>query len=455
MRTLNNYGTINANGGAVVLDLPINNQGTINLDGGSLVLTCGGTHAGPINLTNGATLSFLNTNIPIGPGYVFAPSSSISGIGSVNFNAGNFLVQGGYDITGTTTVGGTISFTAPIAGIGSLLLVNGQFASCDLGINSLTVSNLNLKNGTITGSGTVTVDGPLEWNAGAMRGSGITNAQNGIFLNELNPTFGPETLDRTLNCYGSSSVQTTGPAFAYLNFGLHAALNIMPGAIFNGSRLGVLGSNISGQINGTFTNYGTLVISDPVLNRGMLITGTSFVNQGTIQITNSMLDARAAVGQPAFVQNAGSINLTNGRLHSDISKINGGSLTGYGTVTSLVNNGVIAPSGTLTALGTLNLQSESMLAYDLNWDHNALFYGYIEGYSTVTLGGTLQISLSGDAQSHILPSQTFTLVSSSSSILGQFTNVASGGRLSTVDGGGSFIVTYAGGQVVLSNFLKN
>ena len=454
-RTLNNYGTINARGGAVVLDLPVNNQGTINLDGGSVVLTCGGTHAGPINLANGATLSFLTTNIPTGSGYVFAQSSSISGAGSVNFNAGNFLIQGSYDITGTTTVGGTISFPSSIASIGSSLVVNGQFANCDLGMNSLTVSNLNLRAGIMTGSGTVTVAGPLEWKGGQMSGAGTTNALSGVFFNELNSSSGWDTLDRTMNCYGNSWVQIPpGSYHANLRFGTNAALNIMPGATFNGSRLGILGSSTSGQTNGTFTNYGTLVIDDSGLNRGMFVTGTSFVNQGTIQVTNSMLDARAAVGQPAFVQNAGSIKLANGKLHSDISKINGGSLTGYGTVTSLVNNGVIAPSGTLTVLGTLNLQSDSLLAYDLSWDNGALFHGYINGYSTVTLGGALQIALSGDAQSHILPSQTFTLVSSSLSILGQFTNVVSGGRLPTVDGGGSFIVTYAGGQVVLSNFLN-
>jgi hypothetical protein len=35
---------------------------------------------------------------------------------------------------------------------------------------------------------------------------------------------------------------------------------------------------------------------------------------------------------------------------------------------------------------------------------------------------------------------------------GQFTNVASGARLPTADGTGSFVVTYSGQQIVLSNF---
>jgi len=58
-RTLNNYGTINANSsGAVTLDIVLNNRGTINVNSGSLVLADGGEISGAINLANGATLDF-------------------------------------------------------------------------------------------------------------------------------------------------------------------------------------------------------------------------------------------------------------------------------------------------------------------------------------------------------------------------------------------------------------
>ena len=314
-RTLDNYGTINAQGG-IPLDITLNNLGTINVNSGSLVLSGGGTHSGPIHLANGTLLDFENSNVPTGMNYVFSQTSSISGLGSVKFNVFSDVNIGGlYNITGTTTVGGgTVRFLSPITNLGSSLVINGQFTNCDLGSNAVTVSNLNLKMGTITGSGIITVNGPLEWNAGSMRGTGVTNAQNGVFFNGLTGSAGFDTLDRTLNCYGSSSVQTTNAYMGNLRFGLNGALNIMPEASFNGSRLMISGSSTSGQTNGIVTNYGTLVIDNPGLNYGMAIFGTEFVNQGDIRITNSKLDVRSSGSQPAFVQNAGSLQLTNGSL---------------------------------------------------------------------------------------------------------------------------------------------
>jgi hypothetical protein len=455
-RWLNNYGTINANGGAgVTLDVALNSPGTINVNSGSLVLAAGGTISGPINLANGATLDFENTGIPNGTHYVLTPASSISGIGSVKFNSwSNLLMSGGYDITGTTTVTGLVSFLSPISSLGTSLVVNGQFASCDLSSNSASVGSLYLRSGAVTGNGMITVNGPLEWNEGSMLGGGITNAQQGVFFNGLTGSMGFNILDRTLNCYGSSSVQTTVAYMAYLNFGLNAALNIMPGATFNGSRLGIEGSSSGDRNNGAVTNYGTLVINDSGLNRGMGVFGTAFVNQGIIQITNSKLDVRGWANTPAYLQNAGSLRLQNGTLACDRSTITGGSLSGHGYVGGLVNNGLIAPSGGSLNFSnsSLTLQADSALAYNLNGTMPGVSFGQIVNVSVAALGGELQVTLSEAFQSQIQPSDTFTLLTAQA-ISGQFANVGSGARLATADGSGSFIVTYTGNSLVLSNFL--
>jgi hypothetical protein len=355
-----------------------------------------------------------------------------------------------YNISGTTTVAGSVTFTSPITDLGALV-VNGQFANCDLGANSVELNNLNLKQGTITGSGDFTVQGPFEWNDGSMLGgSGTTVAQNGIFFNGLTSSWA--TLDRTLNCYGDSRVQTTNPYFGYLRFGLNGKLNVMPGATFNASRLAILGSSVSGQINGVFTNYGTLVIDDPGVNRGMSISGTAFINEGTIQITNSKLDPRRQDGQPRFIQNAGSVQLRNGTLACDDGILNGGSLGGYGTVWGLASNGLIAPSGGVLTFSHLTLLSNSVLAYELGGTQPGISFGQVVSPSAATIGGTLQISVSAAFQSQIQSSDTFTVLAAQS-ITGQFANVASGARLVTADGSGSFIVTYSGSQIILSNFL--
>lgn len=50
-------------------------------------------------------------------------------------------------------------------------------------------------------------------------------------------------------------------------------------------------------------------------------------------------------------------------------------------------------------------------------------------------------------------SDTFTILTTQTTLAGAFSNVASGGRLNTVGGNGSFVVTYAGtNNVTLSNF---
>jgi hypothetical protein len=80
----------------------------------------------------------------------------------------------------------------------------------------------------------------------------------------------------------------------------------------------------------------------------------------------------------------------------------------------------------------------------------------ITGTGNSSLGGTLQLSL----LSNFLPSptDTFTILSTAGNLLGSFTNVPNGGRLTTTDGLGSFRVSYGANssfnakQVVLSNF---
>jgi hypothetical protein len=460
-RTLNNYGTINANsGGAVTLDITLNNRGMITVASGSLVIADGGETSGAINIANGATLDFETTNLPSGPGttgpnWLFTQTSSISGMGSVKFNSwsNRVVVGGNYDISGTTTVSGwNVSFTSPVISLGSSLVVNGDHSVCDLGSNSVKVGNFNLRRGTITGSGIITVNGPLEWNEGSMVGGGTTDAAEGVFFNGITGSAGFNFLNRTLNCYGSSSVQTTNAYYGSLNFGLSARLNIMPGATFNGSRLMIDGSSTSGQMNGVVTNYGTLVVDNPGVNHGMAVFGTAFVNQGNIQITNSTLDLRTTDNLPAFTQTAGSVQLQNGNLFCK-SVINGGSLSGYGTVAGIVNNGLIAPAGGILSVqnNVLTLQDKSVLAYVLNGTQPGISFGQIVNVSTATLGGILQVTLSQTFRSRVQSSDVFTLLAAQT-VGGQFTNVASGARLPTADGSGSFVVTYSGQQIVLSSF---
>src|SRR4029079_2504032 len=63
------------------------------------------------------------------------------------------------------------------------------------------------------------------------------------------------------------------------------------------------------------------------------------------------------------------------------------------------------------------------------------------------------LSFTNNFQNSITGSDIFTLLSSSFNFSGVFSNIASGARLDTFDGFGSFLVTYSGNNLILSNFV--
>src|SRR5439155_743633 len=56
------------------------------------------------------------------------------------------------------------------------------------GNTSLTVENLDLNNGTLGGTGTVTVNHAMNWTAGTMSGTGRTIIPAGVTLNLATPS---------------------------------------------------------------------------------------------------------------------------------------------------------------------------------------------------------------------------------------------------------------------------
>lgn len=170
--------------------------------------------------------------------------------------------------------------------------------------------------------------------------------------------------------------------------------------------------------------------------------------------------------------------------HGGSILLNGGRLTGGGTLTGhTTNNAVISPGdGNFTPKivfsGNLTLGASSVLRFDVagtsrapgipsarTWPPNRV-YGYdaIDCTGSVALDGQLQVSLSTATSSgaRFIPaaSDTFVLIKSQAPIVGSFQNVANGQRLRTTDGGGSFLVGYGANApdptaVVLSDFQLN
>src|SRR5262245_5484713 len=141
----NNAGTLRKTGvaGASTVGVALNNTGTVEVAVGTLNLTTGSS-SGTFNLAGGTVLN-------AGGPHTLNAGATATGPGTVQVATFNSLtVAGSASVQNLTLAGGTVTANAGLA-----------------------VQNLAL-NGTLTGTGTVTVNGAFTWTNGTMTGTGRT-----------------------------------------------------------------------------------------------------------------------------------------------------------------------------------------------------------------------------------------------------------------------------------------
>jgi len=164
--------------------------------------------------------------------------------------------------------------------------------------------------------------------------------------------------------------------------------------------------------------------------------------------------------------NGGTVYLNDGEINADEIVINAGNFEFLGGTLSVQNfqgnlvqeGGTLAPgnsAGGTTIDGDYSLQSGATLAIDVGGLIPAAEHDFVDVTGSALIQGELQLAMIDG----FVPQATdsFTILSSPS-FSGAFSNVASGARLTTSDGLGSFLVDYApaGGaatDVVLSDFI--
>jgi autotransporter-associated beta strand protein len=191
-----------------------------------------------------------------------------------------------------------------------------------------------------------------------------------------------------------------------------------------------------GMTGGSFTKIGTGTL---ILSGANYLGGGTRVSAGTLLINNNDVPG---TDYGSVIVDGGATLGGNGTI-----RLYGGAL--------LTNNGTIAPgdsTGQLTVDGNLQLGSSSNLSFQIGGTAAGVGYDVLEinGHA-LTLHGMLTVSLINGFTPQ--QSDTFTIVRTQAPLAGSFTNVNSGGRLNTADGGGSFEVTYSGvNNVMLSRF---
>jgi cysteine-rich repeat protein len=295
---------------------------------------------------------------------------------SWNVASGDWFTPGNWSPTGTPGLGDNVTIS------------NGGTCTLDaaVSINDFTLSTLAAS--TLTGSGTLTVNGLLTWTSGIMSGTGTTNANGGI---ALAPGAGvTPLLHRTLNNAGTAIVTGTGIIWVD-NQGGTGILNNLAGATLDvQGDAGFSGFLAHGVINSTgllqkSSGSGTSAISCRFNN-----TGTVAVQSGTLDLKNN------GTHTGGFTVATGATLRFNGGTHglsAAASITGGGNVVVLNTSTTVNHAGSFAVSGATTvSAGTANFTGSVTAIGALTIDGGTANFSNTDGInpSTLTLAsGTL------------------------------------------------------------------
>ncbi|MDQ1557736.1 MAG: hypothetical protein QOD32_796, partial [Pyrinomonadaceae bacterium] len=354
--------------GTLTIGLPFNNDGTVDLQTGALDFTVSGTSGGQFNGAAGTTLSLNNQTLNAG--------SSLS-VPTFNLNGATNTIAGTYNVTSASNINGTVNFTGNVVNVGNTLTVAGaaNFNSNNVAAQTVTVD------GTLGGSANVSPTATGTFNfRGTLAGTGTTDIAAGATLNIGGAQ--PQ-LQRTLNNAGTANYNVTNSlVFAGGTF------NNLAGATFNVQAEQPM---FTGGGTNSFTNAGTL---RKLAGAGATAINVPFSNSGTIESKSGTL----AFGQ-TFTQTAGATRLDGGNLQAaTLLDIQGGTLTGAGTITGNVQNaGTLAPglasAGVINITGNYTQTAAATLAIEIGGTTAATQYDQLSVTGTATLGGTLTTTL--------------------------------------------------------------
>jgi fibronectin-binding autotransporter adhesin len=396
-------GTITANGGSLTLEEHWTNaaRATISATNAGLDLEGSWVNQGSITAIN-STVDLGGTVTPSAMGNLSIVNSTVNVVGTLNLSGGTLTLPattGQWNLDDATIENGTLALH------GQAFHVVGPFTST---LNSVRISGADLY---LDGEGLVDVIGGLtvdthnvNINAGfAEMGFDGSN----MFIDNLNFNI-PTSTSFTLYAGGVNT--TTG---AVLTLGQHVNANGW--------------SSFAGVANAMIVNDGTINETSQTLG----LDDAKFVNNGTINITN---------GTTLFIST--NTQFTNNGIIDFIRT----PLDGTPRVTAAnglnIGNGTMMGSAVIS--GDLNLGPASSVILGIGTLIQSSINDSIGVDGNINLGGYLLIDFTNGFQSSINSSDSFTLMQNQDgqNMSGAFQNVASGGRVETADGLGSFLVTY-------------
>jgi hypothetical protein len=432
-------GAIDGNGGSLYIDngapfvlqagASLGNEYIVVDAGATLELTQGGNlngdivGAGTLQLDGSAAYSFNDTNgfDPEVGTLLVDTGASLNAICDGDGNiAHDFEVLGAFSLTtGTLFVNGVLTGSGAVSiGAGALLELSG--ANAPAGTYALSTA--------ISGAGTLELGLASSFAGGTLSvGSLIVGAS----LSAAGTIAGAVTVDGTLEADASLAVTDGVSGFGTLLADAGAVLDISGG----------------GTLSGTVSGAGTLQVDGgaPLV----LASGSTLGVSATVIDAGATLDLYANETLPANISGAGTLaldgNFTLGTKPAVATLLidAGASLSGVGTLNSVIDNGALltkrgtlAVTGGFAGNGTLSLATGSVL--DLR--AGGSFGGTASGAGTLLIDGSTPLTLGG-ASLH-----TAVSVHGGASLSGYGTIT---GAIS--DGGA---ITAAGGRLILAGPLS-
>ena len=332
---------------------------------------------------------------------------------------------------GTTSVlsGRAINFGGTLTSLGNELKIAG--GTVNLGSNSLSVENLDLSGGELTGTGTLTVPGALDWSGGMMAGTGETIAEGTVSIRSATLDTRSFTSDATTTLTGSLSFDNsagfTSATAATFNADTGSSLDLGDGSAptFNNAgdfsaQAGPGGSVTDDGV--AFANTGTVDLTSGTLSLSkMTLTNSSVIDQSgssTLQVKSGATLNNAASG--TYTWRDGTLQV-DGSLESGsaVTVPTGATLDGIGTISDSVNvqaGGQLAPGDDVHDPGILNTASTTLATganYDayLNGTTAGTQYSQLNSTGTVNLAGA-ELNLPGNFAS--VGGDVFTVIRAAS-----------------------------------------
>ncbi len=397
----------------------------------------------------------------------------LGGSSSADMSNGSISVTGvGADVQPSTLITGNNMFIGSY-GSGRLTVSDGAFV--DVGGRSRISFGADSV-GSVLVEGTDAAGNPSTWNSGPLTvgqggSSAVLSIVDGALVNSDSVTVGDSSQgivsitgdDRpaTWNISGDLRVAT----------GAFGQINVRDGSKLETARtfLG-LGTANSGSsflfINGTAPEDPATVWE----NDGDVFVGGNADDAFSPAFLQIDDNSQVSIGGKVRIWDTGTVSMSAGSTLSVdiIEDTNGGSFDFQaGTLRTnrfegdLVNElgtlapGVDGPTGPTIVTGDYTQQGGATLAIDIGGTSPGGTHDFVNIVGGGDLDGLLELSLmDGFVPS---PADSFTVLAASS-LIGFFDNVASGQRLDTLDGRGSFVVNYGIGsafdesRVVLSDF---